>query len=40
MKYRLLEAIEFTLLTLDPLDVDGHIWWGKFKEFVKSFEDD
>lgn len=34
----LLEKIEEQIIALDPRDGDAHIWWGKFREFVKEHE--
>ena len=32
----LIKRIEEKEKGLDDMDVEGHIWWNKFKEFIKS----
>jgi hypothetical protein len=36
MKKTLLDKIGHEVSKLNELDVEGHIWWNKFKEFVEE----
>ena len=39
MKERILKEISNEIKKLDEKDVEGHVWWNKFKEFVEALED-
>ena len=36
MKDEILKKITEKQFTLDPQDVEGHVWWNKFREFIKA----
>lgn len=36
MKDEILKKITERQFTLDPQDVGGHVWWNKFREFIKA----
>lgn len=39
IKEFIIERIEHEEAKLHEMDIDGHIWWNKFKDFIKDIPD-